>query len=68
MIDSKTGKKVGEMENDEPYIILSDKTYMSYKFLIDRHLLSSMYGNGEPIKWVTSVLLPQPDFGKFSEV
>jgi len=47
IINSRTGKKVGEMEGGEP--ILSKKTYANNKELVDQLLRSSMYGNGARI-------------------
>lgn len=53
LIDSRTGRKVGEMEGEEP--ILSKATYRNNRKLIDQLLYSSMYANGAPIKpyWQT---------------
>ncbi len=49
MVDSRTGRKVGEMENNEPYMILSSNTYRNNKPIVDELLRSSQTGNGRPI-------------------
>lgn len=55
MIDSTSGKKVGEMEGGEPYMILSRDTYKNNKGIIDSLLYTSMHNGGAPIKpsWQT---------------
>lgn len=68
LIDSRSGKKVGEMEDGEPYMILSDKTYKNNKSLIDMLLQSSMNGNGEQVSWASTSSMPQPDFSRLSQV
>ena len=49
MIDSRSGQKVGEMEDGEPYMILSGNTYLNNKGIVDALLQSSLYKNGAPI-------------------
>jgi hypothetical protein len=49
MINSKTGKKVGEMEGGEPYMILSGKTYKNNKPVVDALLYNSMHRDGSTI-------------------
>ncbi|MCK9402922.1 MAG: phage tail tape measure protein [Chitinophagaceae bacterium] len=58
MIDSLTGQKVGEMEGNEPYMILSDNTYRNNKNIVDTLLHSSMHRNGAPVlpQWQTRPL------------
>jgi TP901 family phage tail tape measure protein len=55
MVDSRSGKKVGEMEGGEPYMILSRNTYRNNKGIVDSLLHTSMYNGGAPIKpsWQT---------------
>ena len=55
MVDSRSGRKVGEMEAGEPYMILSRDTYKNNKGIVDSLLYSSMYNGGAPIKpsWQT---------------
>lgn len=55
MIDSQSGKKVGEMEGGEPFMILSRNTYSNNKGIIDSLLESSLHHNGAPIQphWQT---------------
>lgn len=55
MVDSRSGKKVGEMEAGEPYMILSRNTYKNNKGIIDSLLYNSMHNGGAPIKpsWQT---------------
>lgn len=55
MIDSKTGSKVGEMEGNEPYMILSGATYRNNKPIVDSLLDSSLNRGGAPIRqfWET---------------
>lgn len=55
MVDSRSGKKVGEMEGGEPYMILSRDTYKNNKGIIDSLLYTSMHNGGAPIKpnWQT---------------
>jgi len=48
MIDNK-GRKVGEMEGGEPYMILSKDTYRNNRSLIDGLLYSSMYQGGRTV-------------------
>jgi TP901 family phage tail tape measure protein len=61
MIDSKTGKKVGEMEGDEPYMILSKETYRNNRELVDSLLDSSMNRGGEKVEWMQPGYYPHPD-------
>lgn len=49
MIDRRTGVEVGEMEGDEPFMILSRNTYRNNKDVVDRLLDSSLHRNGAPI-------------------
>ncbi|RAJ94195.1 hypothetical protein LX87_04080 [Larkinella arboricola] len=44
-----TGEEVGEMEGDEPIMILSRNTYKNNRPVIDRLLHSSLHRNGAPI-------------------
>jgi hypothetical protein len=55
MVDTKSGRKVGEMEGGEPYMILSRDTYKNNKGIVDSLLYTSMYNGGAPIKpsWQT---------------
>lgn len=55
MVDSRSGRKVGEMEAGEPYMILSRDTYKNNKGIVDSLLYTSMYNGGAPIKpsWKT---------------
>lgn len=55
MVDSRSGRKVGEMEDGEPYMILSRDTYKNNKGIVDSLLYTSMYNGGAPIKpsWQT---------------
>ncbi len=46
LVNSQTGKKVGEMEGGEPYMILSKETYKNNGALIDRLLQVSMNEGG----------------------
>ncbi len=61
MIDSKTGKKVGEMEGGEPYMILSKETYKNNRRLINALLNSSMNHGGESVEWMQPGYYPHPD-------
>jgi TP901 family phage tail tape measure protein len=61
MIDSKTGKKVGEMEGDEPYMILSKETYRNNRELINSLLDSSLNRGGEQVEWMQPGYYPHPD-------
>lgn len=55
MVDSRSGRKVGEMEGGEPYMILSRDTYKNNKGIVDSLLYTSMHNGGAPIKpsWKT---------------
>lgn len=55
MVDSKSGRVVGEMEHNEPYMILSDNTYRNNKPVVDALLHSSMHNGGRRINpwWQT---------------
>ncbi|WP_138993973.1 hypothetical protein [Larkinella sp. C7] len=44
-----TGQEVGEMEGDEPIMILSRNTYKNNRPVIDKLLHSSLHRNGAPI-------------------
>lgn len=46
IVNSQTGRKVGEMEGGEPYMILSKSTYGNNGALIDKLLRASLYENG----------------------
>ncbi|MFK5893728.1 MAG: phage tail tape measure protein [Pseudomonadota bacterium] len=61
MIDSKTGKKVGEMEGNEPYMILSTETYKNNRELVDSLLDSSMNRGGAQVDWMQPGYFPHPD-------
>ncbi len=61
MIDSQTGKKVGEMEGGEPYMILSKETYKNNHELVDALLESSVNNNGERVDWMQPGYYPHPD-------
>jgi len=61
MIDSRTGKKVGEMEGDEPYMIFSKKTYKNNRELINALLDSSLNHDGAPVSWMHPDSLSQPN-------
>jgi len=50
LVDSRSGKKVGEMEDQEPYMILSGKTYKNNKRVVDQLLYNSMYKDGARIQ------------------
>lgn len=58
LINSQTGKRVGQMEGEEPYMILSKKTYRNNGSLIDRLLHVSMNEGGR--KLTPSELLGAP--------
>jgi hypothetical protein len=49
LVNSQTGKKVGEMEDGEPYMILSRETYKNNGRLIDRLLQVSMDEGGRKL-------------------
>ena len=49
MIDRRSGQEVGEMEGDEPFMILSRTTYRNNKDVVDMLLDSSLHRNGAPI-------------------
>jgi len=61
MIDNRTGKKVGEMEGDEPYMIFSKKTYKNNRELINALLDSSLNHDGAPVSWMHPDSLSQPN-------
>lgn len=61
MIDSKTGKKVGEMEGDEPYMILSKETYKNNTELVNALLDTSMNKGGERVEWMAPGYYSHPD-------
>jgi hypothetical protein len=64
MIDSKTGRKVGEMEDGEPYMILSRNTYSNNKQVIDSLLESSTKRNGAKIEpWFKTQPYRRFDYG-----
>ncbi|QHV97937.1 hypothetical protein [Spirosoma endbachense] len=49
MTNRRTGEEVGEMEGDEPFMILSRNTYKNNKPVVDMLLHSSLHRNGAPI-------------------
>ena len=49
LVDSKSGRKVGEMEDGEPYMILSRETMANNGLLINDLLSASMYGGGRKV-------------------
>jgi hypothetical protein len=49
MYDRLTGREVGEIEGNEPVMVLSENTYKNNGPLIDRLLHSSLNQNGAPI-------------------
>jgi len=49
LVDSRSGLKVGEMEDGEPYMILSRDTYRNNAPIIDALLDSSMNHGGAPV-------------------
>ncbi len=68
MIDSQSGRKVGEMEDGEPYLILSGNTYKNNKHLIDELLHNSQYADGAPVEWGQPSATPMPDFGMLNQL
>ena len=61
LMDTKSGKKVGEMEGGEPYMILSRETYKNNKKLIDALLDASINRNGAPVEYMKPGYFPHPD-------
>jgi hypothetical protein len=49
MYDRMSGAEVGEIEGNEPVMVLSQKTYANNKPIIDKLLDSSLNKNGSPI-------------------
>ncbi|GAB3256161.1 hypothetical protein GCM10027347_17800 [Larkinella harenae] len=49
MVNRRTGEEVGELEGDEPVMILSRNTYKNNKGVVDMLLNSSLHKNGAPI-------------------
>ncbi|MDR6194703.1 phage tail tape measure protein [Siphonobacter sp. SORGH_AS_0500] len=49
LVRRDTGQEVGEMEGDEPIMILSRNTYRNNRPVIDKLLDSSLHKNGAPI-------------------
>lgn len=49
MVNRRTGEEVGEMEGDEPFMILSRNTYKNNKKTVDMLLHSSLHRNGAAI-------------------
>jgi len=68
LIDSKTGDKVGEMEDNEPYMILSDNTYKNNKSLIDQLLYNSQNLDGAAVEWSNISKTPVPDFDTINSI
>ena len=63
MVDSSTGRKVGEMEGGEAYMILSRNTTKNNAPVISALLNSSMYGGGAAIDWANVNAHPRFDLG-----
>jgi hypothetical protein len=63
MVDSRTGRKVGEMEGGEAYMILSKNTTRNNAGIISALLRSSMSGGGEPVSWAAAGALPKFNLG-----
>ncbi len=49
LTNRETGEELGEMEGDEPIMILSRNTYKNNRLMIDALLDSSLHRNGAPI-------------------
>ncbi|PWJ49303.1 hypothetical protein CLV98_1471, partial [Dyadobacter jejuensis] len=49
LVNRETGQEVGEMEGEEPIMILSRNTYKNNRHTIDALLDSSLHKNGAPI-------------------
>lgn len=49
MVNRRTGEEVGEMEGDEPFMILSRNTYKNNRKTVDMLLHSSLHRNGASI-------------------
>lgn len=64
MIDSSSGRKVGEMEGGEPYLILSRNTYSNNRDVINSLLDSSLNRNGAPIRYPRFGRQPNVNWGK----
>lgn len=58
LIDRVTGREVGEIEGNEPVMVLSRNTYSNNKPIIDKLLHSSLYRNGEPIMARSGAVIP----------
>jgi hypothetical protein len=58
MYDRATGAEVGEIEGDEPVMVLSRNTYRNNGPLIDRLLHSSVHRNGEPVTMASGGVVP----------
>lgn len=63
MVDSSTGRKVGEMEGGEAYMILSRNTTRNNGRIINALLHSSMYNNGAPVDWSAATAHPRFELG-----
>lgn len=55
VIDSRTGRKIAEVEAGEPYMIFSKDLYKNNKPIIDALLDSSMNKGGMAIPWMQNV-------------
>lgn len=62
MINSQNGEKVGEMEGNEPYLILSGKTYQNNSTIIDGLLYNSVYRNGARLDYPTFSRQPSVNY------
>jgi hypothetical protein len=67
MYDRATGNEVGEIEGDEPVMVLSRNTYANNGPLIERLLHSSLHRNGEPVTMRDGGIMPISDF-KFGDM
>ena len=63
MVDSSSGRKVGEMEGGEAYMILSRNTTRNNAGIINELLRTSMYGGGETINWARAGAHPKFNLG-----
>ncbi|MBS1684765.1 MAG: phage tail tape measure protein [Bacteroidetes bacterium] len=63
LVDSTSGRKVGEMEGGEPYVILSRESYRNNGVIIDALLDSSMNRGGAPIDLRATRMQPRFDYG-----
>lgn len=63
MVDSSSGRKVGEMEGGEAYMILSGNTTRNNRAIINELLRTSMNGGGGEINWAKVGAVPRFDLG-----